>query len=64
MMYGEVPASRVPYRMSALEMIELEVQLKEMLDKGYIKPCVSPWGAPTLFVRKKDGILRLCIDYR
>ena len=37
---------------------------KEMLDKGYIRPSVSPWGAPTLFVKKKDGTLRLCIDYR
>jgi hypothetical protein len=40
------------------------MQLKEMLDKGYIRPSVSPWGAPVMFVKKKDGTLRLCIDYR
>jgi hypothetical protein len=60
---GAIPTSRVPYRMSILELIELKVQLKKMLDKGYIRPSVPPWGAPTLFVRKKDGTLRLCIDY-
>ena len=46
------------------EMQELKVQLEELLEKGYIQPSVSPWGAPVLFVRKKDGSLRLCIDYR
>jgi hypothetical protein len=61
---GAVPTSKVPYRMSTPELVELKVQLKEMLDKGYIRPSVSPWGAPTLFVKKKDGTLRLCIDYR
>jgi hypothetical protein len=61
---GAVPTSRVPYRMSTPELVELKMQLKEMLDKGYIRPSVSPWGAPTLFVKKKDGTLRLCIDYR
>jgi hypothetical protein len=45
-------------------MIDMKVKLKEMLDKEYIRPSVSPWGAPTLFVRKKDGTLRPCIDYR
>eukprot|EP00253_Pinus_taeda_P018697 PITA_18697 len=50
--------------MSIPELVELKLQLKEMLDKGYIRPSVSPWGAPVLFVRKKDGTLRLCIDYR
>jgi len=44
--------------------VELKLQLKEMLDKGYIMPSVSPLGAPMLFVKKKDGTLRLCIDYR
>ena len=59
-----VPTSKVPYGMSTLELVELKVQLKEMLDKGYIKLGVSPWGAPTLFVKNNDGTLRLCIDYR
>jgi hypothetical protein len=61
---GAVPVSRTPYRMSTLELVELKLHLKEMLEKGYIRPSVSPWGAPTLFVRNKDGILILCIDYR
>jgi hypothetical protein len=55
--------SREPYRMSTPELVELKQQLKKMLDKGYIWPSVSPWGASTLFVKKKDGTLRLCIDY-
>ena len=49
--------------MSTRELVELKLQLKEMLDKGYIRPSVSPWGALVLFVKKKDGTLRLCIDY-
>jgi hypothetical protein len=61
---GAVPVSRTPYRMSTPELVELKLQLKEMMDKGYIQPSVSPWGAPVLFVKKKDGTLRLCIDYR
>jgi len=50
--------------MSTPQLVELKLQLKEMLDKGYIRPSVSPWGAPVLFVKKKDGTLRLCIAYR
>ena len=50
--------------MALVELQELKIQLKEMLDKGFIRPSVSPWGAPILFVKKKDGSLRLCIDYR
>jgi hypothetical protein len=61
---GAVPVSRTPYRMSTPELVELKLQLKEMMDKGYIRPSVSPWGAPVLFVKKTDGTLRLCIDYR
>jgi hypothetical protein len=61
---GVVPVSRTPYRMSTLEVVELKLKLKEMMDKGYIRPSVSPWGTPTLFVKKKDDTLRLCIDYR
>ena len=49
--------------MSTPELVELKLQLKEMFDKGYIRPSVSPWGALVLFVKKKDGTLRLCIDY-
>ena len=45
-------------------MIELKIQLQELVDKGFIQPSVSPWGAPVLLVRKKEGTLRLCIDYR
>jgi hypothetical protein len=59
-----VPMSKTPCRMSTPELVELKLQLKEMMDKGYIRPSVSPWGAPILFVKNKDGTLRLCIDYR
>ncbi|KAL0534457.1 hypothetical protein IC582_028748 [Cucumis melo] len=61
---GAVPISRAPYRMALAEFKELKVQLQELLDKGFIRPSVSPWGAPVLFVKKKDGSMRLCIDYR
>jgi hypothetical protein len=64
LMEGAVPTSKVPYRMIPPKLVELKIQLKEMLDKGYIRPNVSLWGAPTLFIKKKDGTLRLCIDYR
>ena len=45
-------------------LVDLNLQLKEILDKGYIMPSVSPWGAPVLFVKKKDGTIKLCIDYK
>ena len=61
---GTVPMSRAPYRMAPTELKELKSQLQELLDKGFIRPSVSPWGAPVLFVKKKDGTLRMCIDYR
>jgi hypothetical protein len=61
---GVVSVSRTPYRMSTPELVELKLQLREMMDKGYIWPNVSPWGAPVLFVKKKDDTLRLCIYYR
>ena len=51
--------SRVPYRMAPAELKELKVQLQELLDKGFVQPSVSPWGAPVLFVKKKDGTLRM-----
>ena len=49
--------------MAPAELQELKIQLKELLEKGFRRPSVSPWGAPVLFVKKKDGTLRLCIDY-
>ena len=61
---GATPASITLYRMAPLELKELKLQLQELLEKGFIRPSVSPWGAPMLFVKKKDGKLRLCIDYR
>lgn len=61
---GTVPISKVSYRMASTELKELKIQLQELLDKGFIRPRLSPWGAPMLFVKKKDGSLRLCIDYR
>ena len=61
---GAEPISKTPYRMTASELCELQMQLKELLDLGLIRPSVSPWGAPVIFVKKKDGSLRLCIDYR
>ena len=50
--------------MSAPELVELKLQLQDLIDKGYIQPSVSPWGAPIFFVNKKDGTMRMCIDYR
>ncbi|XP_070034768.1 uncharacterized protein [Nicotiana tomentosiformis] len=58
------PISISPYRMAPTELKEIKVQLKDLLDKGFIRPSVSPWGALVLFVRNKDGSLRMCIDYR
>ena len=58
------PMSKTPYRMSTPELRELQMQLEELIKKGYIRPSVSPWGAPVLFVKKKDETLRLCIDFR
>ena len=58
------PISIPPYRMAPVELRELKAQLEELLSKGFIRPSISPWGAPVLFVKKKDGSLRLCIDYR
>jgi hypothetical protein len=61
---GNAPISKRPYRMPPKELAKLKVQLQELLDKGYIRPSSSPWGSPTLFVKKKDGSLRMCVDYR
>ena len=61
---GTAPISKTPYRMAPVELKELKEQLQELLDKSFIRPSVSPWGAPVLFVKKKDGTMRMCIDYR
>jgi hypothetical protein len=61
---GSASISKAPYRMSLPKLTELKIQLQELFDKEYIRPSVSPFGAVVLFVKKKDGTLRLCIDYR
>ncbi|KAA0067042.1 ty3-gypsy retrotransposon protein [Cucumis melo var. makuwa] len=61
---GAAPILRAPYKMAPAELKKLKVQLQVLLDKGFIRPSVSPWGALVLFVKKKDGSMRLCIDYR
>nr|GFB82027.1 putative reverse transcriptase domain-containing protein [Tanacetum cinerariifolium] len=58
------PVARAPYQLAPAEMQELSTQLQELSDKGFIRPSSSPWGAPVLFVKKKDGSFRMCIDYR
>ncbi|KAL4278247.1 hypothetical protein GQ457_03G020180 [Hibiscus cannabinus] len=58
------PVSISPYQMAPKELKELKTQLQELLDRGFIRPSTSPWGAPVLFVKKKDESLRMCIDYR
>ena len=59
---GVKPASITPYRMAPLELKELKLQLQVLLEKGFIQLSISPWGAPILIVKKKDGTLRLCIN--
>ncbi|GKF60292.1 putative reverse transcriptase domain-containing protein, partial [Tanacetum coccineum] len=61
---GAAPVARAPYRLAPSKMKELSEQLKELSEKGFIRPISSPWGAPVLFVKKKDGSFRMCIDYR
>nr|GEU93413.1 putative reverse transcriptase domain-containing protein [Tanacetum cinerariifolium] len=60
---GATPVARAPYRLAPAEMQELSTQLQELSDKGLIRPSSSPWGAPVLFFKKKDGSFRMCIDY-
>ena len=62
--HGATPTSITPSRMPPMELKELKLQLQELLEKGFISSSVSPWGAPVFFVKKKDGTLRLCVDYR
>ncbi|GKC90693.1 putative reverse transcriptase domain-containing protein, partial [Tanacetum coccineum] len=61
---GISPVVRSPYRLAPSEMLELSNQLNGLQEKGFIRPSYSPWGAPMLFVKKKDGLMRMCIDYR
>ncbi|GKB86045.1 hypothetical protein Tco_0958317 [Tanacetum coccineum] len=60
---GAAPVARAPYRLAPSEMKDLSKQLQELLEKGFIRPSSSSWGAPVLFVKKKDGSFRICIDY-
>jgi hypothetical protein len=60
---GTTPIYKTPYRMATLELAELKEHVKELLEKGFICPSSSPWGASVIFVPKKDGTQRLCIDY-
>ncbi|GKD98408.1 putative reverse transcriptase domain-containing protein, partial [Tanacetum coccineum] len=61
---GMAPVARAPYRLAPLEMHEQSDQLQELADQGFIRPSTSPWGAPVLFVKKKDGSFRMCINYQ
>ncbi|KAI3720372.1 hypothetical protein L6452_21288 [Arctium lappa] len=61
---GAAPIARAPYRLAPTEMQEMMTQLQELIEKGFIRPSSSPWGAPMLFVKKKDESMRMCIDYR
>ncbi|GJS37034.1 putative reverse transcriptase domain-containing protein [Tanacetum coccineum] len=62
--FSEDLPARAPYRLASLEMKELAEQLQELTEKGFIRPSSSPWGAPVLFVKKKDSSFQMCIDYR
>ncbi|GKD42536.1 hypothetical protein Tco_1267181 [Tanacetum coccineum] len=61
---GAAPVARAPYRLASSELQELSTQLQELSDKGFKRPSSSPWGAPVLFVKKKYGSFRMCIDDR
>jgi len=61
---GTAPISTRPYRMDVKNLSELKKQIEELLAKGFIRPSSSPWGAPVIFVDKKDGTRRMCVDYR
>jgi hypothetical protein len=62
--HGTAPIYKTPFRMTTLELAELKEHIGELLGKGFIHPSSSPWGAPMIFVPKKDGTQRLCVDYR
>jgi hypothetical protein len=61
---GTTPIYKTPFRMTTRELGELKELIKELLEEGFIRPSSSPWGAPMIFVPKKDGTQRLCVDYR
>ena len=61
---GTAPISKAPYHLAPTELKEFKTQLRELFDKGFVRPSVSPWGVLVLFVKKKDVTLRMCIDYR
>jgi hypothetical protein len=61
---GMPPISKRPYRMPVNELVELKKQIAELQSKGFIRPSSSPWGAPMLFMEKKDGTQRMCVDYQ
>jgi hypothetical protein len=61
---GTAPISKRAYKMDVKDLTELKKQIEELLEKGFIRPSLSPWGAPVLFVNKKDGSRRMCVDYR
>jgi hypothetical protein len=61
---GTALIAKAPYKMSPVELKELKIQLQGLLDKGYIRPSISPWGCSALFVEKKDKEMRRCVDYR
>jgi DNA-directed RNA polymerase specialized sigma54-like protein len=58
------PITKRPYRMAPAELAKLKEQIRELQQKGYIRPSSSPWGAPVLFVKKKDGSMMICVNYR
>jgi hypothetical protein len=60
---GTTPIYKTPFRMTTPELAELKEHIKELLEKGFIRPSSSPWGAPVIFLPKKDGTQRLCVDY-
>ena len=60
---GQSPPSRAPYRLAPVELDELKRLLSELLESGFIQPSKSPYGAPIIFVKKKDGSLHMCVDY-
>jgi hypothetical protein len=64
LLLGTAPISKRPYRMDVKDLVELKKQIEELPEKGFIRPSSSPWGAPVLFVSKKDGSRRMCVDYR
>jgi hypothetical protein len=64
LMPSVAPIYKTPYRMATLELVELKEHIKELLEKGFVRPRSSPWGAPMIFVSKNDDTQRLCTDYR